>query len=389
MIIGFFHIGQPEHGVCRYGRLLATEAKKRRELAVHEYEVILTGQPLYDLLLIKKAAQSLSTSHIVHFQFTENIWGTDDARWLNVWTFLRYCRCPKAVTVHDTESTGEGGTTNVSDFKRTSSAWRMLKRHSKILLMKAGLSHYFTLSNQWIRSWLIQEVQLAFVCTHEEFRRLGRLPSSERVMIIPHFIENRHVTISRATARQKLELDAFQVVTLLGFIYGGKGYEVLIHSLGLLPKTVKAVFAGGACQEDEGYVVHLQEMIQTLGVSSRVRITGYLAEPELEQYLMATDVAVCPYQVCYASGSLSTWLSCGVPVLASDLPQFREYHYIEAGAICLFSPHTPEALAEGIRNMLSASNENACKSAVRLRERFSIHHIFDCHLAAYQKVCRS
>ncbi len=103
MILGFLHIGKSEHGVCRYGRLLADEAKKRSELRVLESEVTLTGDSRNDTLLLTEAVQKLSAAQIVHIQFTEVFLGIDEYIFHNLRTFIAKCRCPVVVTIHDTE----------------------------------------------------------------------------------------------------------------------------------------------------------------------------------------------------------------------------------------------------------------------------------------------
>jgi hypothetical protein len=42
MKIGYLHIDPDKHGVCRYGRILAAEARRRPDVTVIEADVILT-----------------------------------------------------------------------------------------------------------------------------------------------------------------------------------------------------------------------------------------------------------------------------------------------------------------------------------------------------------
>ncbi|NJR49044.1 MAG: hypothetical protein HC780_05175 [Leptolyngbyaceae cyanobacterium CSU_1_3] len=48
MKVGYLHIGEPEHGIARYGRYLANEARTRPELTVIEATVLLTGEATVD-----------------------------------------------------------------------------------------------------------------------------------------------------------------------------------------------------------------------------------------------------------------------------------------------------------------------------------------------------
>lgn len=128
-------------------------------------------------------------------------------------------------------------------------------------------------------------------------------------------------------------------------------------------------------------------LAKTMGVEERLRITGYLSEEELERYLVATDLAICPFKNCSASGSLSTWISVAHPtILAFDLPQINEYNRLEPGAIKTFQPYTPAALAQAIRQLLPTCGESYAPAVERLRQRLSMPAIFDEHLSHYRHV---
>ena len=78
MRIGYLHIGPHQHGVCRYGHLLAAEARREPSLTVIEAEVILTENWEHNWEMLVKAAQQLSEAEIIHFpfhKFNELSWG--------------------------------------------------------------------------------------------------------------------------------------------------------------------------------------------------------------------------------------------------------------------------------------------------------------------------
>jgi hypothetical protein len=56
MRIGYLHIGLPEHGVCRYGRLLAAEACRRPNLTGIQADVTLTEDRKRNRGMLVKAA---------------------------------------------------------------------------------------------------------------------------------------------------------------------------------------------------------------------------------------------------------------------------------------------------------------------------------------------
>jgi len=389
--IGFLHLGHPSHGVCRYGRLLAEEMRTRPDVGIIERHLVLTGQYEQDVVYLRHAAKALSQAEIVHLQFTELIWG-EALCFPYLRTFFKACHSPIVVTIHDTEpmEASENAMT-VSRFRTVQLVgdfFRQVQMACKIALHQTGRRRINIPQHLWIRWWLIRQAAASVVCTSEEKSRLDAIFRSRNVSIIPHFVEQRTGLPTHEEARCALGLEGRRVITLLGFIYGGKGYELLLEAFALLPDPrFLLVFAGGAVPGNEAYVSGIQALAASFGVADRLRITGYLDEHDLEQYLMATDIPVCPYSKCYASSSLSSWLSVCRPILASDLPQFQEYHRFEPEAVTIFTPYTPEALAEAIGEMLDAGHhEERHFKVARLRDQLSLPAIAERHFAWYQSV---
>ncbi len=155
-----------------------------------------------------------------------------------------------------------------------------------------------------------------------------------------------------------------------------------------LPSDIMVVFAGGASREQAGYLGGLIERARIAGTADRIRVTGYLPENELEQYLAATDLAVCPFAEASASGSLSTWISVQSSVLASDLPLIAEYNSIEPGAIDTFYPYTASALADAICRLLSRGSGTE-QPVGRLRQKLSISRTLASHVRVYKQLVHS
>lgn len=175
------------------------------------------------------------------------------------------------------------------------------------------------------------------------------------------------------------------MITLLGFIHERKGHQLLVKALSHLPEQVIVVFAGGASPGNEHFVQNLLALAEADGVAHRLRITGFLSEVNLERYLVATDLAVCPFQSFAASGSLSTWISVARPLLAFDLPQIAEYNRIAPDAFKTFQPYTPEALASEIKHLLSTGITATDVAVDRLRQRLLLPVTFNQHFVHYQQ----
>jgi glycosyltransferase involved in cell wall biosynthesis len=409
MKVGYLHIGSPEHGVSRYGYFLAAEAKRRLPLTVIEAQVLLSDDRQQNERSILEAAQQLGQADIVHLQFNKfnrGLWGGGLAQIHYLRLFMNACPAPLVVTLHDVfyppyslsriwqfvrskqqspQSSAErsssrptaSATSNSSDANR-STLQRGLGFLQSVLRGRFG-------ADAIALQTLARRCERIFVCTQAEADRISDRVDRHKLQVIPHFVEERSIALDTETAKQKLGLAGNRVVTLLGFIYPPKGHHLLVEAMPHLPPDVMVVFAGGASSSTyEDYVQKLQATARSYGVEQRLRITGYLSESALELYLMATDLAVCPFTRFSASGSLSTWISVAKPILASDLPQIAEYNQLEPNAIDTFDLKDPMALATAIPQHLAQSG--TAEAIAWLQQKLRISVIYDHHLAQYRAV---
>jgi len=96
---------------------------------------------------------------------------------------------------------------------------------------------------------------------------------------------------------------------------------------------------------------------------------------------------LCPFAKMAASGSLSTWIALGRPILAAQLSQIEAYNQLEPGAIAIFTPYTATALAKAIDAQLQAADAllvHQDQALARLRQRLHIAQIFEAHLKVYR-----
>lgn len=372
--LGYLHIGPPEDGIYRYSKLIATEARYRG-LSVVEAEVALTADKQHNRAILMDAAQQLSAAEVIHLQHNDRLWGRQ-GRWqlYHLWTFLRHCRCPLIVTLHDVYP------------KHYPFSWGDIVNYFLQLYGPKALA----------LRWLLQRADQTLVCTQEEARRLEtflanvplniNLAQNNQISVLPHFVENRRGTVTRPEARRQLGLEGTKTITLLGWIFRRKGHRLMVESLAELPPDVIVVFAGQLARNSQRFAEEVFNLAESLGVKDRLRVTGYLSEEDLEKYVMATDLAVCPFRHCSASGSLSTWISIAHPkILASDLPQIQEYNQLEPGAIQTFHPYTPTTLATAIQQLLAEPDKNYHPAVVRLQQKLAMPAVFDKHLSHYQR----
>ena len=100
---------------------------------------------------------------------------------------------------------------------------------------------------------------------------------------------NVEVTCTPEEARARLGVEGRRVVTLLGFIYGRKGHKPTVEAIPMLPEDVVVVFAGGPVAGKDKVIGIVRRRHAELGLGDRLRITGYLAEEEMEAWIAATE----------------------------------------------------------------------------------------------------
>ncbi|MBA2488870.1 MAG: hypothetical protein H0V36_06025, partial [Chloroflexi bacterium] len=86
-----------------------------------------------------------------------------------------------------------------------------------------------------------------------------------------------------------------------------------------------------------------------------------------------------------ASGSLSTWISTGRPIVTSDLPQFREYDALVPGALRIFRPLTAQAFADGVRQALDEVPPPQDERVIRLRDHLLTPRAVEAYEAVYRE----
>ena len=369
MRIGYLHVGEPGDGLHRYGGLLAGEAARRPELGVVEARAVLDGPEARGRL--ENAARVLGQADVVHVQYNARIWGGGWAQLSNVGFFLRHCDAPVVATLHDVYWRDPW-----LDFRRKSARRQLgewLRVRAPMRLAWSGLA---------------RRAAVCIVCNAEEAHVLSRRIRGPEPHVIEHFVEERGELPERDAARAALGLDGRRVLCVLGFIHPAKGHDLLVDALPHLPADTLAVFAGAASPGNEAWLHELEKRAP----ADRLRVTGSLSEPDLERYLVATDLAVAPFRFASASGSLATWISAGRPTLASDLSLVRAYDKLTPGAIDTFSPFEPEALADAVLHALALASERGAAQAgavSRLREQLLLPRIFERHLALYRDATRS
>jgi hypothetical protein len=397
MKVGYLHLGPPEHGISRYGRYIAKAASGRQGLYILEAEVIFTRNRKHNRFELINAAKKLSGADIIHFQYNKGIWSGGWTQLYYLRVFINMCKCPLVVTFHDVYPKLKFSAELKNYFAKYFNKIRYDRKvdvgifdqfinykqtnQSSVYRIIESIINFTTLATRW----LVKKATLIFACSDEEKYRIISLKENKKIKVIPHFVEKRSILITQSTAKKALKLNDAKILVLLGYIHNHdrKGHGIMLDALSYLSKDIKLIFAGGPSPGSEEFVETLKKKAKDKKIDNRFSITGFLSENKLEKYLVAADLAVCPFRTFSASGSLSTWISVARPILASDNPQIQEYNLLEPEAIKIFKPYSAVALAKKIEQILPSCNSRPDLAVNRLRKKLSISNIFEQHLELY------
>jgi hypothetical protein len=346
--LAFLHLGRSESGVRRYGQLIAAEARQREGLLVREVDA---GRLDEDAGQLRRVAAELGAAQVVIMQWNRRGWGTRGRSLARLARFRRAYRGALLVTLHD-------------------------------IFDRRGLRERVLQPDAWSLRYLGRVADRVVVHSEVEVERLAGFVPATRIVVIPHFVEQRSLPLGPTEARAKLGLSGRRVVTLLGFVYGRKGHRYAVEAVPAMPPEAILVYAGGPVA-GRSFVYDLAlRKAQELDLGDRFRITGYLSEEELETWMAATDLAIMPFTDLSASGSLSSWIAAAKPMLVSDLPGFREYDRRAPGALHFFGPSEPGPLAAAVSALLGAALPDPDPLVRRLAEELSMARTVDRYLDA-------
>lgn len=352
--VAFLHLGKEGGGVPRYGRILAEGAAADPQIEVVEVDA---GGRDAGPGALRRAGREASAADLIQVQWKLADWGGGWRGFVRLCWVLLWARRPVVATLHDVYSP-----------KRRRDRWLR--------------------PDAWALRVLRMRARRLVVHAEEERRRLSGMVPAAKVAVVPHFVEQRPPLPEPAAARRELGLEDRRVVTLLGFITERKGHRMLLEALPLLAADVSVVIAGAPITGRNFRRKELVTLAAELGVTDRVVFTGFVGDEMLTRVLAATDVAACPFKDVSASGSLSTWISAGTRIVASDLPAIREYDALSRGAIRRFLPRTPKALAAALTAALAdaAAHPGPDAAIQRLAEALALPRIVARYVDVWREV---
>ena len=202
-----------------------------------------------------------------------------------------------------------------------------LKRlHQHLGLEKRSpLLWFFNLGLGWFYFSLGIFSEKLIVLEKEFMLRLAKFVNKNKMVIIPHGVENISLPINLS---KKNEF----VILVFGYIAWYKGLDRLIDSFNNIPskingKTIRLVIAGGYSQAQAGkshYDRYYQLIINSASKNKRIRVTGFVPEEKIIDYYAAADLCLVPYrEFVSSSGPFSLALSFAKPIILSK--ELKDY----------------------------------------------------------------
>lgn len=142
--------------------------------------------------------------------------------------------------------------------------------------------------------------------------------------------------------------DATREVVVLGYLFPDRGYE---HTLTELPPGVTLRAVGRPSAGHEDLPAALDRFARAHG--TRLDVTGYVPDAELDPLLRAAAVPVAPNRRVAASASVNTWIAHGRRPLVPDSPYARELDQRTPGTITRYDADQPGALREAVAHALA------------------------------------
>jgi len=199
-----------------------------------------------------------------------------------------------------------------------------------------------------------------------------------RFTVVPHGVGAvpRAEPAPGAAVRERLGLGEGRVVLCVAAVRPHKNQELLVRALPHLPGDVTVVLAG----RHEGYDQRLRELAAELGVSERLRLAGYLPDPELERLWLLAGCAAFPTRAEGFGLPVLEAMARGVPVACSDIPVLRE---VGGEVPDYFDPADPETAARAI--VAALADRERGRRGVERAGRFSWADAARGTMAAYER----
>ena len=159
----------------------------------------------------------------------------------------------------------------------------------------------------------------------------------DAIAVVPHGVDAAAFETGGARASPR------RYVFIPAAIERQKNLGVAIQALALQPDPELELWIAGLDHTDPGHGLELRQLAARLGLEQRVRFLGAVPYRDILGYYRGAELFVFPSLIESFGHPLLEAMLAEVPIVAADIPSFRE---IATGAAHFFPPSDPHALAQ-------------------------------------------
>lgn len=239
----------------------------------------------------------------------------------------------------------------------------VLHWHSDIVKQKVALALYKPIQN-----WLLKRADVVVGTTPVYLKESPHLKNVQnKTKCLPIGIEPIVDVAEEKVAELRKRYEGKKIVFSLGRLVPYKGYEYLIEAGQYIGDDCVILIGGTGPLRKE-----LEEKIQRLGLTGKVKLLGRVSDEDLPVYYHACDIyCMSSVQKTEAFGIVQIEaMSCGKPLIATNIPESGVSWVNKHGVSGLnVTPMEPKELADAIHTILN-NEETYQQLANGSRERF-------------------
>lgn len=207
----------------------------------------------------------------------------------------------------------------------------------------------------WVMFYPVEKICARFTdvlitINQEDYSLAQKKMKTKEVVYIPgvgiDLNKFRNVTLDKEAKRCELGVPAGAVMLLsVGELNRNKNHETVIRAVAQIPNVYYIIAGKGGLQN------HLQQVIEELGLSNRVKLLGF--RDDVGKLMKSADVFVMPSFREGLSVALMEAMACGLPCVASKIRGNTDL--IDSNGGSLFNPGSINECTKAIKEVLSAN----------------------------------
>ncbi len=198
----------------------------------------------------------------------------------------------------------------------------------------------------------------------------------DKIDVIPHPIPlNRDSQISSEECKKQFGLENKIVLTIFGFTYSRKNYDLAVKAMKFLGQDYHLLIAGESYSNMASDCWSPKDTeARNLALEGRISVTGYLDDNDVEKALMASDVVLALYDQADGSGSLSFAIAYRRPIVSISTYMTRAI-VDESPCLRLVKDRNPETVAAAIQEI--TGNERIKDQLSSAAGQYASNHTFE------------